>query len=42
MAARKAGGRTEFYEDIYMAAIFYRALDAGSRSPVPQWRGGHL
>lgn len=21
-----------------MAAIFYRALDAGSRSPVPQWR----
>lgn len=23
-----------------MAAIFYRALDAGSRSPVPQWRGG--
>lgn len=36
-AAHKTG-RTEFYEDIYMAAIFYRALDAGSRSPVPQWR----
>lgn len=24
-----------------MSAIFYRALNAGSRS-VPQWRGGHL
>ena len=32
---------TEFYENIYMSAIFYRALNAGSRS-VPQWRGGHL
>lgn len=31
----------EFYDDIYMSAIFYRALNARSRS-VSQWQGGRL
>lgn len=31
----------EFYDDIYMSAIFYRALNARSRS-VSHWRGGRL
>lgn len=36
-----ATAAAEFYDDIYMSAIFYRALNARSRS-VSHWRGGLL
>lgn len=41
VAASAATLPAEFYEGIYMSAIFYGALNARSRS-VPHCRGGRL